>query len=221
MNAQGSSSDWETDTEYDAEVGNPSSSKGAPRAHAKKQKSITLVLSPTKASEKMSLSRQNSQRRNTMPASGSSGQLHQPRLIQTRLGRDISFISTSSTYSDASHAMFDHVEIPRIRPLQTTPYRVLHQPVAPRPARNSDSNLSLSHSKASTMATDSSEPSTGRSMFLSPSAERDVSRALQSLGTRMPLQRGMSFSGVSARNPHSMQGQPIRSFYNADAVDSA
>lgn len=220
MNAQGSGSDWETDTEYDAEVGY-TSSKGPPRTRAKKQKTITLVLSPAKASEEMSWSRQNSQRRNTMPASGSSGQLHQAPHTQTRLGRDISFISTSSTYSDASHAIFDHAETPHIRPLQTTPYRVLHQRVAPCPARNSGCDLALSHSNASTIAANSSEPSTCRSMFLSPSAERDVSRALQSLGTRTPLLRGMSFSGVSSRNPNSMQGQPVRSFYNADAVDSA
>ncbi|OAQ97934.1 hypothetical protein LLEC1_05255 [Akanthomyces lecanii] len=219
MNDQGSSSDWETEVDYD--IVYPSSDHAAASSTQHQSRfrkpTITLVLSPTRDSSQDRPFHSISQRRNTMPSSGSSGLLREPCLMQPTTARENSFVSRSSIYSDMSRSSFDaahmrhekfspvHQHLEHARPATTLLDRDLH------------GNLTAPYSKTSTADAFKSETSTCRSLFLSPSAERDVSRALRTLETVPSSRRRVSFTGTSTGHLRDIQEHHMRSFYNEDA----
>ncbi len=220
----GSSSTWETEIDYDTIYTLPNNATAMStqsRSRPKPQKTITIVLSPTRNSISARPLGSISQRRNTMPSSGSSGMLPEPLSTQPRLARDDSFVSRSSIYSNVSRSSFDAAEIRHEKFSPVHHYRELVRPATTLLDRDLHGNLTSSYSKTSTIGTHKSEASTCRSLFLSPSAERDVSRALCSLETGPPSQRRVSFTATPTGHLKDIQGHRIRSFYNADAVASA
>ncbi|KAJ6786046.1 hypothetical protein PWT90_02740 [Aphanocladium album] len=223
MNIQESSSGWETEVNYDTGHDFPNNTAGMStksRARFKNQKTITLVLSPTKNSRQDLQTRSISRRRNTMPSSGSSGVLSSSRPALPSLSRDDSFISRLSVYSDMSHGSIDDSQIRNERFLSAQ-CSGQERSVTTLLDRGLHRNLAPSYSKSSTIGAQKSVTSTCRSLFLSPSAERDVSRALRALENGPTSQRRVGFTGTPTGDLGGIQEHHIRSFYNADAVASA
>ncbi|KAJ3481305.1 hypothetical protein NLG97_g7854 [Lecanicillium saksenae] len=223
MNIQASSSGWETEVDYDTGNVFPNNTgrmSTKSRARFKNQKTITLVLSPTR-NPSQDLRTSMSKRRNTMPSSGSSGVLSSSRPTELGLFRDDSFISRSSIYSDISRDRGDDSQVQNEKFSPVHSYWGQARPATGLLDRGSHENLTPSYSKSSTIGAQKSATSTCRSLFLSPSAERDVSRALRTLETRPTAQRRVSFTGGHIGDLRDIQEHHIRSFYNADAVASA
>lgn len=226
MNTQSSSSGWETDIDYHEGPifpNNTAAMSTKSRARFKNQRTITLVLSPTRNSGQDHPIGAFSERRNTMPSSGSSGLLAMTPPTQPQLARDDSFISRSSIYSAVSQDTLDASENrhEEFSPISQYRYQEPTRPFTTLLDRDVHGNLTSSYSKSSTIGAQKSETSTCRSLFLSPSAERDVSRALRTLETAPSSRRRVSFTDASTGDLRAIQEHHIRSFYNADAVASA
>lgn len=179
------------------------------------------MLSPTRNSSQNCSSPSIARRRNTMPSSASSGVLPGPRSTQPKLTRDDSFASSMSLYSNASHGSFHTSERTHEHFSPVDQYQCLSRPATTLPDRKLHGHLMPSESKSSTWNAQRSDTSTCRSLFLSPSAERDVSRALYTLEAGSASRRRVSFTGPSTGHLRDIQEHHIRSFYNADAVSSA
>lgn len=224
MNTQGSSSGWETEVDFDVDYPssvNPTASSTQVQSRSKNPKTITLVLSPTKTLSQDRHFGSSSQRRNTMPSSGSSGLLRESRFMQPTMARENSFVSRSSIYSDMGRNSFDAVQTHHENFSPVHQYQEYARPATTLLDRDLHGNLTASYSKTSTIGALKSETSTCRSLFLSPSAERDVSRALRTLETTPSSQRRVSFTGTSTGHFRDIHEHHMRSFYNADAVASA
>lgn len=221
MAAQSSSSGWETDLEYGAGAfpSNTAATSTKFRNRFRNQKTITIVLSPPRDPNHTSRPSLNADRRNTMPSSGSSGLLAGGRDPEPRLVRDYSFDSTSSIYSHGSRNSIHGFRSNYPADPSADVSDVTAQPEIGPEFLELPRKANFTTSSTAASGTQESETSTRRSMFLSPSTERDVSRALQTLGTGSVHDRRASFGAVSSTDPATVHH--IRSFYNADAVDSA
>ncbi len=224
MNTLGSSSDWETEVDYNTvypSSANPTASSTQLQSRFQKPKTINVVLSPTRDLSQDHTLPSISQRRNTMQSSGSSGLLRELRLMQTTTARENSFVSRSSIYSDMSRSSFDVSQTRHENFSPVHQYLEYARPATTLLDRDLHGNLTASYSKTSTVGAFKSETSTCRSLFLSSSAERDVSRALRTLENAPSSQRRVNVTGTSIGQLRDIQKHQMRSFYNADAVASA
>ncbi|EGX91334.1 hypothetical protein CCM_05492 [Cordyceps militaris CM01] len=136
-----------------------------------------------------------------MPSSASSGVLPGPRSTQPKLTRDDSFASSMSLYSNASHGSFHTSERTHEHFSPVDQYQCLSRPATTLPDRKLHGHLMPSESKSSTWNAQRSDTSTCRSLFLSPSAERDKVDNLVKIPVQLTASSPISCTSTAGPSP--------------------